>query len=184
MCKLYKGQSPTIILEDTQRWNNIESTFIWRNVVTDKFSYVSKFNFAFMGKDVHASNICINANENLYLVLTRIKSCCWCCCVFGYNVALNNFSVISRRCLVATGRSVLIFIMLPHWSIMAQTLDMIQHPATLSWHLVDQSYLRLVSLSAKRVAASAIFNDFGISRPGIGPVTSRSPERTLYWDQK
>ena len=33
---------------------------------------------------------------------------------------------------------------------------------------------------AKREAASTIFNDFGMSRPGIEPVTSRSPERTLY----
>ena len=37
-----------------------------------------------------------------------------------------------------------------------------------------------VNLSAKRGAASTIFNDFGMSRPGIEPVTSRSPERTLY----
>ena len=97
-------------------------------------------------------------------------------CVFGFNVAFNNFSVISRRCLVATGSSVLTFIVLPHWSIMSQTLDMIPHPVTLSWHWVDQS----VSLSAKRGAAITIFYDFGMSRPGIESVTSRSPERTLY----
>ena len=60
-------------------------------------------------------------------------------CVFGFNVAFNNFSVISRRCLVASGSSVLTFIVLPHWSIMPQTLDMIPHPVTLSWHWVDQS---------------------------------------------
>ena len=60
-------------------------------------------------------------------------------CVFGFNVAFNNFSVISRRCLVATGSSLLTFIVLPHWSIMSQTLDMIPHPVTLSWHWVDQS---------------------------------------------
>ena len=36
----------------------------------------------------------------------RIKT--WnCCCLFGFNVAFNNFSVISRRCLVATGSSML-----------------------------------------------------------------------------
>ena len=35
------------------------------------------------------------------------------CCLFGFNVALDNFSVISRRCLVATGSSVLTFIVLP-----------------------------------------------------------------------
>ena len=51
-----------------------------------------------------------------------------CCCgLFGINVAFNNFSVISRRYLVATGSSMLTFIVLPHWSIMPQTLDMIPH---------------------------------------------------------
>ena len=101
-------------------------------------------------------------------------------CEFGVNVAFNNFSVISRRCLVVTGSSMLTFIVLPHWSIMSQILDMIPHPVTLSWHWVDQSKLYPVNLSAKRGAASTIFNDFGMSRPGIEPVTSRSPERTLY----
>ena len=62
-----------------------------------------------------------------------------CVCVFGFNVAFNNFSVISRRCLVVTGSSMLTFIVLPHWSIMSQTLGMIPHPVTLSWHWVDQS---------------------------------------------
>ena len=37
-----------------------------------------------------------------------------CACVFGFNVAFNNFSVILRRCLVATGSSVLTFLVLPH----------------------------------------------------------------------
>ena len=55
-----------------------------------------------------------------------------CVCVFGFNVAFNNFSVISRRCLVATGSSMLTFIVLPHRSIMSLTLDMIPHPVTLS----------------------------------------------------
>ena len=103
-----------------------------------------------------------------------------CVCEFGFNVAFNNFSVISRRCLVATGSSMLTFIVLLHWSIMSQTLDMIPHPVTLSWHWVDQSQLYPVNLSAKRGAASTIFNDFGMSQPGIEPVTSHSPERTLY----
>ena len=31
-----------------------------------------------------------------------------------------------------------------------------------------------------RCPATALINDFGMSRPGIEPVTSRSPERTLY----
>ena len=54
--------------------------------------------------------------------------------LFWFNVAFNNFSVISRRCLVVTGSSLLTFIVLPHWSIMPQTLYMIPHPVTLSWH--------------------------------------------------
>ena len=78
-------------------------------------------------------------------VMTCIHSACtiittWCCCcLFGFYVAFNNFSVITRRCLVATGSSMLTFIVLPHWSIMPPTLDMIRHPVTLSWHWVDQS---------------------------------------------
>ena len=72
----------------------------------------------------------------------------------------------------------LTFIVLPHWSIMPQTLDMIPHPVTLSRHWVGQSYP--VSVSAKRWATSTIFNEFGMLRPGIEPVTSRSPKRTLY----
>ena len=37
-----------------------------------------------------------------------------CVCVFGFNVAFNNFSVISRLCLVATWSSMFTFIVLPH----------------------------------------------------------------------
>ena len=61
--------------------------------------------------------------ENISFYLFRC-----CCCLFGFNVALNNFAVISRRCLVASGSSVLTFIVLPHGSITPQTPDMIQHP--------------------------------------------------------
>ena len=57
----------------------------------------------------------------------------------GFNVAFNNFSVISRWCLVATGRSMHTFIGLPHWSIMPQTLNMIPHPVILSCQWIDQS---------------------------------------------
>ena len=90
-------------------------------------------------------------------------------CVFGFNVAFNNLSIISRRCLVATGSSVLTFIVLPHWSIMSQTLGMIPHPVTLSWHWVDQSWLYPVSLSAKRGAASTIFTTLVCRGPGSNP---------------
>ena len=104
----------------------------------------------------------------------------FCCCLFGLNVDFNNFSVIQRRCLVATGSSVLTLIVLRHWSIMPQALDTIPHPVTLSWHCLDQSQLFPVSLSARRGAASTIFKDLGMSRSGIEPVTPSFPERTLY----
>ena len=58
---------------------------------------------------------------------------CVCVCVFGFNIAFNNFSVISRQCLVAAGSSMLTFIVLPYWSIMFQTHSM-THPVILSWH--------------------------------------------------
>ena len=32
-----------------------------------------------------------------------------CVCVFGFNVAFNNFSLISRRCLITAGSSMLIY---------------------------------------------------------------------------
>ena len=60
-------------------------------------------------------------------------------CLFRFNVAFNNFSVISRWCLLATGSSKLTFIVLSHWSTIPQTLDKIPYPVTLSWHWVDQS---------------------------------------------
>ena len=60
-------------------------------------------------------------------------------CLFWFNDAFNTFSDISRLCLVATGSSVLTFTVLPHRSIMPQTLDMIPHSVTLSWHWVHQS---------------------------------------------
>ena len=37
-----------------------------------------------------------------------------------------------------------------------------------------------VSLSTKRGAASTIFKDFDVSRPGLEPATGPSPKRTLF----
>ena len=79
-----------------------------------------------------------------------------CCCLFGFNVAFINFSIISRQCLVVTESSMLTFIALPHWSIMPQTLHMIQHPVTLTRHWV-------LTLSAKWGAAGTIFNDWYVA---------------------
>ena len=97
-------------------------------------------------------------------------------CLFGLNVAFNNCSVILRRCLVATGSSLLTFIVLRHWSITPQTLDTIPHTVTLSRHCLDQSQLFPVSLDARRGAACTILKDVGMSRPGSNswPQVSRS----------
>ena len=54
-------------------------------------------------------------------------------------MSLSTIFQSSQRCLVAAGSSMLTFIVLPHRSIMPQTLDMISHPVTLSRHWVDQS---------------------------------------------
>ena len=103
-----------------------------------------------------------------------------CCCLFGFNIAFNNFSVISQRCLIATGSSMLTFIVLPHWS----------YHAPDTWHDTTPSHISLtlgrlvlalhVSLSAKPGATSTNFNDFGMSWPGIKPLTSSSLEQTIY----
>ena len=66
------------------------------------------------------------------------KTVTMCVCIFGFNIAFKNFSVISRQCLVVAGSSMLTFIVLPHWRIMSQTLGNILHPVTLYWHWVDQ----------------------------------------------
>ena len=72
---------------------------------------------------------------------------------FGLNVAFNNLSVISRRCLDVTGSSMLTFRVLPHWNIMPQTLWHDIPPShiilTLSWPVLIPSSTFLM-LSAKR----------------------------------
>ena len=72
---------------------------------------------------------------------------------FGLNVAFNNLSVISRRCLDVAGSSMLTFRVLPHWNIMPQTLWHDIPPShiilTLSWPVLIPSSTFLM-LSAKR----------------------------------
>ena len=77
--------------------------------------------------------------HNLGDVWSQCSRICYYCFLFGFDVAVNNFSVTSRRCLVATESSTFTFIVLPHWSIMPRTLDRLPHPVTLSWHLIHQS---------------------------------------------
>ena len=86
-------------------------------------------------------------------------------CLFWFNVAFNNDSVISWRCLDATGSSMLTFIVLPHWSIMPQTLDMIPHPVTLSWHWVDHSTRMPVYIHV----CSTILTTLVCRGPGLNP---------------
>ena len=88
--------------------------------------------------------------KKLYTSVIKILANLVVCCLFRFNITFNNFSVISRWCLAETESSMLIFIVLPHWSIMSQTHDMIPHPATLSWHWVDQLVPFLTTLACHR----------------------------------
>ena len=87
-------------------------------------------------KIITASFSSVRFFQILWYIRIYTTICLHIWCLF---TTFNNFSVISQRCLVATGSSMLTFIVLPHWSIMPQALDMIPHPVTLSWHWVDQS---------------------------------------------
>ena len=89
----------------------------------------------------------------------------WIFCLFWFNISFNNFSVISRQSLIATGSSMLTFIVLPHWSIMPQTLD--KYPVTLSWHWVNQSNIYPLSLSAKAGAAIVQTDKWASSRENL-----------------
>ena len=104
-----------------------------------------------------ASEITVTVNPKIsYQFLTNLYIVLVCS---GLISGSTIFSVILRRCLVATGSSMLTFIVLPHWSIMPQTLD------KLTWYHTSHTILTLgqpvlalpVSLSAKRGAASSIF---------------------------
>ena len=90
--------------------------------------------------------------------------------LLGFNVVFNNLSVISRQCLVSTGSSKLTFIMLPHCGITvaATLLD------TTPTHIILTLGQPILDLCTKRGATSTIFNDFGMSWPGIEPDTSHS----------
>ena len=109
-------------------------TWYWQNIT---FILTKKKKHEYLIEHEHKTPI-LYTSSSLSPVKNHCQMCV-CVCVFGFNVAFDNFSVISRRCLVARGSSVLTFIVLPHRSIMPRTLDMIPHPVTLSWHWVDQS---------------------------------------------
>ena len=67
-----------------------------------------------------------------YMVVVSFLQVWVCVCAFGFNVVFNNFSVISRRCLVATWSSILTFRVLPHWSISC--------PRQLTWYHTQSHY--------------------------------------------
>ena len=85
-------------------------------------------------------------------------SWCFCCmvihldislvmasvCELGFNVTFNNFSVISWRCLVVTGSSMLTFLVLPHWSIMSWFV-LKKHHANRSFMTITRDSLSMTS---------------------------------------
>ena len=82
---------------------------------------------------------------------------CLLACLFWFNVALNNFSVISRWCLVATGSPMFTYIVLPDWSIMPQILDIIPNPVILSWFLWPFKIISLIlSLASQSCTVTAV----------------------------
>ena len=89
--------------------------------------------------------------------LCSVQECCFCCCLFGFNVALNNFSVISQLCLAATGSSM---------------LTEVSCPRHLTWYHTQSHYpdtgltspsSTVLSLIAKPGAASTIFNEWYVA---------------------
>ena len=123
-------------------WILVVLTFSLKNTSDDTLSSLSvlkysKWRIEWLSFGTIKTVWPVYAVQDIFLHFILLQ--CVCVCVFGFNVAFNNFSVISRRCLVVTGSSMLTFIVLPHWSIMSQTLDMIPYPVTLSWRWVDQS---------------------------------------------
>ena len=101
-----------------------------------------------------------------------------CCCLFEFNIDFNKFSVISRCIWLRQGVQYLY-----------SAVSLMYH-APDTWHDTTPSHIiltlgRPVLVLPRKSECQARgsyyhFNDFGMSRPGIKPMTSRSPERTLY----
>ena len=75
---------------------------------------INLVNFATM--NFHILEIENILQQNFFMTVSKInfEDLHFCCCLFGFYVTFNNFSVISRRCLVVTGSSMLTCIVLPH----------------------------------------------------------------------
>ena len=100
--------------------------------------------------------------QSVYLITFLLGRLCLFVWV-GLNVAFNNLSVISRRCLDVAGSSMLTFRVLPHWNITPQTLwhdiPLGHIILTLSWPVPIPSSTFLM-LSAKRKSSYCAFDIF------------------------
>ena len=103
--------------------------------------------------------------------------------VMGFNVRPTVFQ------LFADGAYMRQVIVLPHWNVPAVGTWQ-EHPTQSHYKLtpgrpaiVRSTHLSMPSVS--KGAATSNFNDFGVSRPGIEPTTSRSrSRRSTYWAKR
>ena len=79
--------------------------FLWRGLFPRRETYHNEV----LGK--YMSVWANNADQDQILLLYRVWTLWMFVCIFGFNVAFSNFSVISGWCLVAAGSSTLTFIM-------------------------------------------------------------------------
>ena len=143
---------------------------VTQTVIIDTLRYRDTFSFLGVWVCCNCLASCIQRFQTVcYVSQNSLWTCLWdkwqvgmFVCLFWFNVVFNNFSVMLRRCLVATGSSMLFFfIVLPHWSIMPQTLGMIPHQVKVSWHWVDQLFARILhSVWRSRTNSSQISNAF------------------------
>ena len=121
-----------------------------------------KYNTKFLGDviSVVKCNHCKSMSKTFHY-------CCWV-----LNVAFNNFSVISRWCLVATGSCV-------HFYSAAS----LKYHAPDTWHdITSQSYYPDTGSTSPSSECQAIFNDFCMSRPWSNPRPPISQSgHSTYW---
>ena len=121
---------------------------------------------------VHGWSMKARLYKYMYITIATASMCLGCLVFvwFGLNLAFNNLSVISRRCLDVTGSSMLTFRVLPHWNITPQTLWHYIPPShivlTLSWPVLALLSKRWVP-SERAASTIFIFKVFGMTWPGI-----------------
>ena len=109
---------------------------------------------------------------------------------FGLNVAFNNLSVISRRCLDVAGSSMPTFRVLPHWNIMPQTLWHDIPPShiilTLSWPVLALYFLNAECQAKEQLAPflkSLVWPGWGSNlQPPGHKADARPLSHCAYWD--